>query len=227
IAAITFTEKAAAELRHRARAELLNAGEAQAAAGIDHAPIGTLHAFARRLLTDLPISAGLPPGFTVLDELESHLAFEERWEALLDGLLDDPSPAGGAVAGGSALIELCQLDNFDLHRGGRRVATSFHENWDLVEARVDRSDPEPWVFDDRPFLLRVAELCDTPVPPGDGQAEKLAELRTLVELGAAAETHGGRIAVVDRLEGRLRTTKRTGAKKNWASPGFDPADLER
>src|SRR5690606_28364683 len=123
IAAITFTEKAAAELRHRARAELVAAGENRAAAGIDHAPIGTLHAFARRLLTDFPIAAGLPPGFTVLDELESHLAFEERWETLLDGLLDDPDPPGGAVAGGSALIELCQLDRFDLHRGGRRVAT--------------------------------------------------------------------------------------------------------
>ena len=227
IAAITFTEKAAADLRHRARTELIEAGETAAAAGIDHAPIGTLHAFARRLLNDFPIAAGLPPGFTVLDELESHLAFEERWEALLDGLLDDPSPPGGAVEGGSALIELCQLDNFNLHRGGRRVATSFHENWDLVEARVDCSDPGPWVFDDRPFLLRVAELCDTRVPSEDGQAEKLAELRSLVERGAAAETLGGRIAVVHRLEDRLRKTKRTGAKRNWTQLSFDPADLER
>ena len=227
IAAITFTEKAAAELRHRVREELVKAGETQAAAAVDHAPIGTLHAFARRLLTDFPIAAGLPPGFAVLDELESHLAFEERWETLLDGLLDDPAPAGGAVEGGSALIELCLLDNFNLHRGGRRVATSFHENWDLVEARVDRTDPEPWAFDDRPFLLRVAELCDTPVPPDDGQGERLVELRALVERGAAAETLGTRLAVVDRLEHRLRTTKRTGAKKNWTQLSFDPADLER
>src|SRR5690606_13725504 len=124
IAAITFTEKAAAELRHRVRAELVRSGETQAVAAVDHAPIGTLHAFARRLLNDFPVAAGLPPGFTVLDELESHLAFEERWETLVDGLLGDPSPPGGAVEGGSALIELCQLDNFDLHRGGRRVATS-------------------------------------------------------------------------------------------------------
>ena len=227
IAAITFTEKAAAELRHRLRDALVEAGEPKAAAGIDHAPIGTLHAFARRLLNDFPIAAGLPPGFTVLDELESHLAFEERWETLLDGLLDDPTPEGGAVQGGSALIELCLLDNFNLHRGGRRVATSFHENWDLVEARVDRSDPEPWVFDDRPFLLRVAELCDTPVPPEDGQADRLAELRQLVAAGAQAETLGSRIGVVDQLEDRLRKTKRTGSKTKWKQPAFDPADLER
>ena len=227
IAAITFTEKAAAELRHRVRAELLTAGQFEAAAAVDHAPIGTLHAFARRLLNDFPIAAGLPPGFTVFDELESHLAFEERWETLLDALLGDPVPPGGVVEGGSALIELCLLDNFDLHRGGRRVATSFHENWDLVETRVDRSDPEPWVFDDRRLLLRVAELCDTPVPSGDGQVGKLGELRTVVELSATAETLGGRIAAVDQLQRKLATTKRTGAKKNWSSPGFDPADLER
>lgn len=227
IAAITFTEKAAAELRHRLRTALVDADEPRAAAAIDHAPIGTLHAFARRLLNDFPIAAGLPPGFTVLDELESHLAFEERWETLLDRLLDDPTPAGGAVEGGSTLIELCELDKFNLHRGGRRVATAFHENWDLVEARVDCSDPEPWVFDDRPFLLRVAALCDTPVPDGDSQAERLTELRELVVRCAAAETLGGRIAIVDQLEDRLRKTKRTGAKPNWKSPGFDPDDLQR
>ena len=79
IAAITFTEKAAAELRHRVRNALVDAGLDDAATGLDHAPIGTLHAFARRMLNDFPVAAGLPPGFTVLDELESHLAIEERW----------------------------------------------------------------------------------------------------------------------------------------------------
>ncbi len=74
IAAITFTEKAAAELRSRTRASLEHdpSPEAQAALDrLDHAPIGTLHSFARRMLFDFPIEAGLPPGFSVLDELES------------------------------------------------------------------------------------------------------------------------------------------------------------
>src|SRR4051812_34385900 len=94
IAAITFTEKAAADLRHRLRSTLQRAAaEATDLAesrnfecaldDLDHAPIGTLHAFARRLLSEFPVAAGLPPGFGVLDELESSLAFEERWEDLL------------------------------------------------------------------------------------------------------------------------------------------------
>ena len=95
IAAITFTEKAAAELRHRVREQLEaaargdtdRAGRARMALDeLDHAPIGTLHAFARRLLFEFPVEAGVPPGFDVLDELESGLAFDEQWEELLDSL---------------------------------------------------------------------------------------------------------------------------------------------
>ncbi|MEJ7799332.1 MAG: UvrD-helicase domain-containing protein [Ilumatobacter sp.] len=228
IAAITFTDKAAAELRHRARAKLTASGQHDAAAGLDHAPIGTLHAFARRLLNDFPVAARLPPGFTVLDELESHLAFEERWEALLDRLLDDPDPAGGAVEGGSELIELCALDKFDLHRGGRRVATSFHENWDLVETRVDLSDPPPWRLDTGPFVQRVLELCDTPVPSGDAQQARLAELCQLATAaGSSRQRLGGQVALLDSLEHNLRTVKRTGAKKNWTQLSFEPDDLDR
>ena len=53
IAAITFTEKAAAELRHRLRERLAEPATDERRAGaaldaLDHAPIGTLHAFARR-----------------------------------------------------------------------------------------------------------------------------------------------------------------------------------
>ncbi|MCB0985205.1 MAG: UvrD-helicase domain-containing protein, partial [Ilumatobacter sp.] len=86
IAAITFTEKAAAELRHRVRKELTTAsagsgrrGELARAAleGLDLAPIGTLHAFARRLLGEFPVEAQLPPRFAVLDEVQSATAFHE------------------------------------------------------------------------------------------------------------------------------------------------------
>jgi ATP-dependent helicase/nuclease subunit A len=82
IAAITFTDKAATELRHRLRHELQARADdprfAAALTGVDHAAIGTLHSFARRILNEFPIEAGLPPGFAVLDELESNLAFDER-----------------------------------------------------------------------------------------------------------------------------------------------------
>ncbi len=66
VAAITFTEKAAAELRTRVRSAAGGtqrpSGRAAALERLDHAPIGTLHAFARRVLFDFPIEAGPPAG---------------------------------------------------------------------------------------------------------------------------------------------------------------------
>ncbi len=237
IAAITFTEKAAAELRHRLRVELEQAeaithepitAERMHAAldALDHAPIGTLHAFARRILNDYPVQAGLPPGFRVLDELESHLAFEDRWAELLDQVLDDPAPPGGITEGGSTLIELCGLDNFGLSSGGRRVAMGFHDNWDLVEARVDRSDPAPWHLDPTAYARAVLSLCDTPCPPDDAQSVRLGELRELARTLEGANRLGVQIDLLMRLEDRCRKVKRTGSKATWKAAGFDTTSLD-
>ena len=222
IAAITFTEKAAAELRHRLRTELTEAGEHDAAAGLDHAPIGTLHAFARRLLNDMPVPAGLPPGFTVLDELESHLAFEERWESLLDRLLDDPAPPDGVVDGGSELVELCALDNFRIEVGGRRVATSFHENWDLVESRVVRDDPRPWSLDAEPFLRRALSICDTQVPDDDTQFERLELIRSTAGSALDGQGLGDLVQRLVVLEDRCRRVGNCGSRAKWKQAGLDP-----
>ena len=102
VAAITFTESAAAELRARIAESLeLAADDAglpqkqqercrQAVAELDQASIQTLHSFAGRLLGERPLAAGLPPGFTIRDEIESEIAFENHWAAWLDTALDDP-----------------------------------------------------------------------------------------------------------------------------------------
>ncbi|HEY2429387.1 MAG TPA: UvrD-helicase domain-containing protein, partial [Acidimicrobiales bacterium] len=96
IAAVTFTETAAAELRDklRQRLELRAAGDAgdrfrSALDDLDGAAIGTLHAFAQRLLSENPVEAGLPPAVEVLDEVSSGVEFERRWAAFQDRLLAD------------------------------------------------------------------------------------------------------------------------------------------
>ncbi len=243
IAAITFTEAAAAELRHRVRAALtarradadadVDVGDRRVAEHLDAAldrldlaPIGTLHAFARRLLNDAPIAAGLPPGFQVRDELESQIAFDERWSLLLDELLADPTPEAGILAGGSELMELCAIDNFDLFRGGRRLAEGFRDNWDLVEQRVDRSDPGP-------FSLDVADLVDdlvacgqTPCPDDDPQVERLAEITALAARLAGAARVGDQITVLEGIADRCSKVKRTGRAATWKSAGFPDGALE-
>jgi len=94
ILAITFTDRAAGELRGRVRARLLALGARSAAHECAAAPISTFHAFATRLLRSHPLLAPLPPDFDVLDEAESaalrerafQLAFA-RWQER-DGALD-------------------------------------------------------------------------------------------------------------------------------------------
>ena len=94
LAAITFTEAAAAELRDRIRQDL----DARCASSkpthvsgscasrlpnqVDLASIQTIHAFAGALLRTYPLEADLPPNFTMLDEIQQERAFDDRFRAL-------------------------------------------------------------------------------------------------------------------------------------------------
>jgi ATP-dependent helicase/nuclease subunit A len=87
ILAITFTERAAGELRARVRARLLDLGERQAARDTEAAFVGTFHAFCARLLRAHPLAVGLDPDFEILDEALAvrlrELAFAEAARGLL------------------------------------------------------------------------------------------------------------------------------------------------
>jgi ATP-dependent helicase/nuclease subunit A len=81
VAAITFTEKAAAELRARFRKILTSDIEStktsihdrakQLLQNLDTASIGTIHAFAKNILTDHSVAAGIPVGFRIANETSS------------------------------------------------------------------------------------------------------------------------------------------------------------
>jgi ATP-dependent exoDNAse (exonuclease V) beta subunit len=68
ILAITFTEKAAAEMRSRVRVRLLELGERELARDAEGAAISTIHAFCSRVLRSGALAAGLDPEYVVLDE---------------------------------------------------------------------------------------------------------------------------------------------------------------
>jgi ATP-dependent helicase/nuclease subunit A len=92
ILAITFTERAAGELRERVRARLLELGEREAARGAEAAFVSTFHGFCARLLRIHPLQAGVEPGFQILEE-----AFAERlrlfaFSDALAGFLDGERP---------------------------------------------------------------------------------------------------------------------------------------
>ncbi|MGO9760551.1 MAG: UvrD-helicase domain-containing protein [Solirubrobacteraceae bacterium] len=68
ILAITFTERAAGELRARVRARLLELGDREAARDTEAAFVGTFHGFCARLLRTHSLAAELDPDFAILDE---------------------------------------------------------------------------------------------------------------------------------------------------------------
>ncbi len=234
IAAITFTEKAAAELRGRVRERLTDALSrpdiadlARAALErLDHAPIGTLHAFARRILFDFPIEARIPPGFSVLDELESNLAFDERWEDLLDDLLSEAEPERGLIAGGRQFVELCEFDRFNIKRILRGIAEDFAANWDLVDERVSPDDPGPLALDLAAVVGPVRQMAAVVVPPDDSQAQHLAEMAEIVERLEQLDADDGirlPLELLAELKRPASKARRGGRKTSWKNFGGDDA----
>lgn len=90
IVAITFTEKAAAELKARLRDELEKriagaAGEEavriwEALEAIETAPITTIHSFAGQLLRERPVEAAVDPHFEIYEPGDMDDLLEQVWE---------------------------------------------------------------------------------------------------------------------------------------------------
>src|SRR5204863_1550440 len=80
---ITYTERAAAELRARIRAALGERERPDLARALDGAWISTIHGFCHRVLRAHPFAAGLDPRFRVLDESQSRVLRSEAFEAAL------------------------------------------------------------------------------------------------------------------------------------------------
>ena len=102
IAALTFTEKAAGELKLRLRTGLEDArqraGEGterrgrleDAIARLEEARVSTIHGFCNDVLHERPVEAGVDPRFEVLTDPRAQALYGRLFEAWLNATLEDP-----------------------------------------------------------------------------------------------------------------------------------------
>ena len=214
IAAITFTEAAAAELRDRIRADLESASIdeqrdqlerdrcLQGVADLDRADICTLHSFAGGLLRERPLEAGLPPSFEISDEILAGIRFDEEWNGWLDRHLDGDTDLAPHLAMAFALgLTLNHL---------RTIARAFHQNYsDLLHVSFNVPDSMPpgcpgcnaqrggrigkalRLFQNRPGRPAVR--------PRDGQAGPTAQrARNRHRIGGQPAPAAGRVAITSK-----------------------------
>ncbi|HJU42378.1 MAG TPA: UvrD-helicase domain-containing protein [Vicinamibacterales bacterium] len=102
IVAVTFSEKAAGELKLRLREELERAREQQAAGSdaarlldaavhdFEEAHVSTIHGFCAELLRERPVEARVDPAFAVLTDSQAERLFQEAFASWLHVQLANP-----------------------------------------------------------------------------------------------------------------------------------------
>ena len=211
IAAITFTEKAAAELKNRVREELAASGKHPAALDqLDGAAITTLHGFALRILSHHAIEAGLPPRL----EVGHQDGFEDRWDEFLARLLYNSEHVHTVGMARVLGIKIGHL---------RNLAQSLDDNWDMVAEHMEHEvvPTGPVELPDLVDLARkfqeTADLAQFCSNPNDRMLARLREIGSAalsLEFALDSEEEAVRL-----LFGPLPSFKagNRGQKGNWPS----------
>ncbi|MYG93654.1 MAG: AAA family ATPase [Acidimicrobiia bacterium] len=210
IAAITFTEKAAAELKNRLRQKLSESKHhKQALEQLDAAAITTLHGFALRILSQHALEAGLPPRI----EVSALDAFEDRWEQMLHYLLHSPEQETTLVLGLIMGIRTGHLHN---------LAQALDDNWDLVEERIGRKPPPTEPVGGFHFSIlsdAMAEIAKLAQSCLKSECKLAARLVEIGHVGCRLSQAGSDEQTVRILFGPLPSFRvsRLGRKDDWPS----------
>jgi ATP-dependent helicase/nuclease subunit A len=225
LAAITFTENAAAELRNRLRQGLqpdeegLYAGSpyddaAQARltvalATLDDAVLTTLHGFAARILSEASLEAGLPPGFSVADARGAGEDARQSWADFVDRLLDDAALRDHLLCGLTLGFKLADL---------RGVATALGASWDRLRTRPLSAPELPPITAAEVIAHLQTALLDTEHWPEDGLAHHLRSIVAPLVVELTNMDHP--LDLLEALD-RADITCSAGRAADWTAAGLD------
>ena len=183
LAAVTFTRKAAAELRARFQLELERtaqvadgAGQARLAdalAKLNRCYVGTIHSFCAKLLRERPIEAGVDLAFRELEEAEDELLRASAWSEFVAGLFTEDD------------VTLDELSDLGLKIAQLRPTFLAFAEYPDVDAwptgEVELGDLSGAVRELKSYLAHMATLADT-FPPDRGTDTLMTAYERLVRL---------------------------------------------
>jgi ATP-dependent helicase/nuclease subunit A len=176
MAAVTFTRKAASELRTRFQARLeKEAAEAggiegdrlaTALADIDQCFIGTIHSFCARLLRERPVEAGVDLAFEEIEPEQDMRLREEAWgEYLASVIARDPDSILGRL--GDVGMTLTEIESAFL----RFADFPDVDRWPAEPPGTNPPVLEPALAEIKKYIQHMRE-CE-PLPVDDGKPGRL------------------------------------------------------
>ncbi|HXG76051.1 MAG TPA: UvrD-helicase domain-containing protein [Gaiellaceae bacterium] len=176
ILVITYTRKAAGELRTRIRRALLERGRPDLARELDGAWISTIHGFCNRLLKAHPFAVGLDPRFREL---------EDAGAAVLKGEAFERALAAFCAAGDPERLRLLATYRAD---GLRRMLTGVYETLRSAGRElVLELGPRPGLAEAVQALREEAELLAADAGASDDARGSAREALRIVAPGAPPE----------------------------------------
>ncbi len=194
ILVITYTRRAAGELRTRIRAALAERGRHDLARELDGAWISTIHGFCLRLLKAYPFAAGLDPRFRELDDAQGSVLRSEAFRSALDAFCADGDPDRLrllATYGADGLRRMLTGVYETLRSAGRELSLEIGGRTDLAERAEELREAARCLVDDAGATdnQRLAATQMLALLERDSRADRLMELSGFRASGERAASY--------------------------------------
>src|SRR5213594_2494031 len=232
IVAVTFTRKAAGELRLRLRVELdkarLAAKDANeirfledAVARLEEAHLGTIHSFCAEILRQRPVEARLAPGFEEIDEAQALSLYSRAFDSWIQQRLQEMSPALRRLIS-RFLRERATEENRPVERlrqAGLDIVgwRDFRQPW--RKTTFDRDPEIQRLIPEIAVLAQIASECNVPRHPLRERLQCVVDFMSRLRRSEEIGRHD-----TDEVEALLiRLSSHLSKRPNKGSRQFSPA----